>query len=89
MVDLRGEWLYNIGIMTEGQRDYLADLALRKGVVLEDTDNKSVAWASKKIDELKAMDDAEFLEPTPEFSEKVTAAVDNIIKGIQLWTFQK
>ena len=78
-----------MGIMTEGQRDYLADLALRKGVVLEDTDNKSVAWASKKIDELKAMDDAECLEPTPEFSKKVIATVDNIIKGIRAWTFQK
>lgn len=78
-----------MGVMTEGQRDYLADLALRKGVVLEDTDNKSVAWASKKIDELKAMDDAEFSEPTAEFSKKVTTVVDNIIKGIRAWTFQK
>ena len=35
------------------------------------------------------MDDAEFLEPTPEFSKKVIATVDNIIKGIRAWTFQK
>lgn len=75
--------------MTEGQRDYLADLALRKGVVLEDTDNKSVAWASKEIDELKAMDDAEFSEPTSEFSKQLNKAVAEIIKGIQAWTFQK
>lgn len=75
--------------MTEGQRDYLADLALRKGVVLEDTDNKSAAWASKKIDELKAMDDAEFSEPTSEFSKQLNKAVAEIIKGIQAWTFQK
>lgn len=75
--------------MTEGQRDYLADLALRKGVVLEDTDNKSAAWASKKIDELKAMDDAEFSEPTPEFSKRLNKAAAEIIKGIQAWTFQK
>ena len=75
--------------MTEGQRDYLADLALRKGVVLEDTDNKSAAWASKKIDELKAMDDAEFSEPTSEFSKRLDKVVAEIIKGIQAWNFQK
>ena len=75
--------------MTEGQRDYLADLALRKGVVLEDTDNKSAAWASKKIDELKTMDDAEFSEPTSEFSKRLNKVVAEIIKGIQAWTFQK
>lgn len=75
-------------LMTEGQRDYLADLAARKGVQLANTENVSAAWASAKIDELKALPDATF-KPLDDMSQrKVTHLIENIQKELGLWTFQ-
>jgi hypothetical protein len=73
--------------MTENQRDYLADLAGRKGVVLEDTDNVSAAWASAKIEELKALPDAEFDEPPSD--EWLDRQINGIIRELNKWTFQE
>lgn len=73
-------------IMTEGQRDYLADLANRKGVRVEGTDSMSQAAASKKIDELKALPDATFPEVSPEQEIKFANNVVKINKGIGRWT---
>lgn len=71
--------------MTENQRDYLADLAIKKGMRLEDTDDKSPAWASKTIEELKAMPDISFSD----FSETNKKAVSRIVgqakQEIQKW----
>ena len=73
--------------MTETQRDYLADLANRKGVRLENTDEVSVSWASNKIEELKAMPDKVF-EP---MSEKEMAEygrlVTKTLTELKKWTF--
>lgn len=75
-------------LMTEGQRDYLADLAGRKGVQLDNTDNRSVAWASVKIEELKSMPDVDFDEVTPEVQAKLDKTTANIINEVDKWTFQ-
>lgn len=77
-----------IMLMTEGQRDYLADLAGRKGVRLEGTDNVSAAWASAKIEELKAMPDASFDAVGPELAAKLEKKTANIIDEVSKWTFQ-
>lgn len=74
--------------MTEGQRDYLADLAGRKDVRLENTDNVSAAWASKKIEELKAMPDAQFDEMTPDLKSNLDKRIGKIISEVSKWTFQ-
>ena len=75
--------------MTENQRDYLADLAGQKGIVLENTDNVSVAWASAKIEELKALPDAEFDEVTPELNAKLDTRIVKVAKGVRKWTLSK
>lgn len=74
--------------MTEAQRDYLADLANIKGVRLENTDNVSASWASKTIDELKAMPDVVFDEVTPEFTQNIKETIESIRKELAKWTFQ-
>lgn len=71
--------------MTEGQRDYLADLAGKKGVRIEDTDNVSAAWASAKIEELKLMPDAVFDEFD---SKKTDRYIKQIVTEMKKWTFQ-
>lgn len=75
-------------LMTEAQRDYLADLAGKKGVRLEDTDNVSPAWASTKIEELKAMPDVTFDDVTPKLDASVNKRIDNIKRELARWTFQ-
>lgn len=74
--------------MTEGQRDYLADLAGKKGVKLEDTSDKSVAWASMKIEELKALPDKVFSAPSPEIDSSIAKRTTAITREISKWTFQ-
>lgn len=74
--------------MTEGQRDYLADLAGRKGVTLDNTDNVSSAWASKKIEELKSMPDANFATPSAELDTKISKQIKSINTETAKWTFQ-
>lgn len=75
--------------MTEGQRNYLADLAARKGVILENTDNVSASWASNKIEELKAMPDATF-EPISDAEEKkIERLANHTLEELGRWNFQK
>lgn len=75
--------------MTEGQRNYLADLAGRKGVRLFDTDNISVAKASEKIEELKAMPDAEFNGVTDEQENEIDKRINNVLTELHRWNFQR
>ena len=73
--------------MTETQRDYLADLANRKGVRLENTDEVSVSWASNKIEELKAMPDKAFEPMSDKEVEKFRQLVAKTITELHKWTF--
>lgn len=73
--------------MTEPQRDYLADLANKKGIRVENTDEMSVASASAKIDELKAMPDAVFDEVTEKQLAEVERRTGNILANMNLWGF--
>lgn len=73
--------------MTENQRDYLADLALAKGVKLTDTDNKSAAWASAKIEELKTLSDADFDEITDEQVAKINVSTQRAVEELHKWGF--
>lgn len=73
--------------MTENQRDYLADLALAKGVKLTDTDDKSAAWASAKIEELKALPDADFDDITDEQIAKIDELTRNAVEELHKWGF--
>ena len=73
--------------MTEPQRDYLADLANKKGVRIENTDEMSVAAASAKIDELKAMPDAVFDEVTEKQLAEVERRTGSILANMNLWRF--
>ncbi len=73
--------------MTETQRNYLADLAARKGVRLKDTDNLSVGAASAKIEELKALPDAEFREITEDEVAHIQKIVDKTREELKQWTF--
>ncbi len=75
--------------MTEAQRNYLADLAAKKGVRLKDTENVSVAWASEKIEELKALPDVEFSDISDVEKNTVNKYINNILQGLSLWTFQR
>ena len=74
--------------MTEGQRDYLADLAGRKGIRLDNTDNVSAAWASAKIEELKAMPDANFMTNTTVIDSGIERRILAINREVAKWTFQ-
>lgn len=75
--------------MTENQRDYLADLAGQKGIRLSDTDNWSVSKASEEIEQLKAMSDAVFDEPTAEEDQKINEMVDNTLTELNRWGFER
>lgn len=67
----------------------MADLALKKGVRLEDTNNRSAAWASKKIDELKAMPDVKFSKVTDKISKDLKLSINKITEELGQWTFQR
>ena len=73
--------------MTENQRDYLADLAGRKGVRLFDTDNWSVARASEEIERLKAMPDAQFDEITPAQEREIARLIQHVLDEMNKWGF--
>lgn len=73
--------------MTEAQRNYLADLAARKGVRVRNTDNMSVHVASAKIEELESLPDAEFREITEDEVAHIRGVVDKARKELQRWTF--
>lgn len=77
--------LTNGAIMTENQRDYLADLAGQKGVRLHDTDNWSVSKASGEIERLKAMPDAVFDEVTEDEAKKIDNLIGNVAKEVGRW----
>lgn len=75
--------------MTENQRDYIADLAARKGVVLQDTDNMDTSLASVKIDELKALPDSPTHEITTSESEKINKMTERALRELEKWTFRQ
>lgn len=73
--------------MTENQRDYLADLAGRKGVRLFDTDNWSVSKASEEIERLKALPDATFSKITPAQEKEIRRRTQHILDEMNKWGF--
>ena len=75
--------------MTENQRDYLADLAGRKGTRLFNTDDWSVAKASEEIETLKAMPDAQFNKLTLEEVEEIDARTENALAQLRRWGFTR
>lgn len=75
--------------MTEAQRNYLADLAARKSVILENTDEVSASWASAKIEELKAMPDASFEPISDANQKKIERLTNRTLEELGLWTFRK
>lgn len=75
--------------MTEGQRDYLADLAGRKGERLRDTSNVSVAWASAEIERLKSLPDTSFANATPQIEVNIEREITKNITEVSKWTFQE
>lgn len=75
--------------MTEAQRNYLADLAAKKGAILENTDDVSVAWASAKIEELKMLPDAIFDDISEAEVALINKYTDQVLKGLSLWSFQR
>ena len=74
-------------IMTENQRNYLADLAGQKGIRLSDTDNWSVAKASEEIERLKEMPDATFDEITEEEIEQIDKMTARTMSELHKWGF--
>ena len=75
--------------MTENQRNYLADLAGRKGVRLFDTDNWSVSKASEEIEQLKEMPDVTFDEITEKESKKIDDLVNKTLEQLWKWGFTR
>lgn len=72
--------------MTGNTRDYLADLANRKGVKLPGEQDRDQPWASRTIEELKALPDANFEEITPEQIAKIDEGIESVVKEIRRWT---
>lgn len=75
--------------MTENQRNYLADLAGRKGVRLFDTDNWSVSRASEEIENLKQMPDAEFNDLTEDEVDEIDQRTENTLTQLRRWGFAR
>lgn len=75
--------------MTEGQKNYIADLANKKGIILEDTLDKSAAWASAKIEELKLLPDGSWDSIDDSHIELIQSKIDKIIKDMSRWTFRQ
>ena len=75
--------------MTEGQRDYLADLALKKGERVDASIPRSPAWASAEIERLKLLPDAEFSEISDNENKKIANEIIKIEKSIDSWGFAK
>ena len=72
--------------MTGKTRDYLADLALQKGVNLGRVEGYPQGYASNKIDELKRNPDADFQPVTAEDSLRLVERINSINKEIGKWT---
>lgn len=73
--------------MTENQRNYLADLAGRKGVRLFDTDNWSVSKASEEIERLKEIPDANFKEITQAQINSIERLTKQTLNNLHKWGF--
>jgi len=73
--------------MTENQRDYLADLAGRKGIRLSNTDDWSVSKASEEIESLKALQDASFDELQPEQEQEISSLTQGVLDELHRWGF--
>lgn len=73
--------------MTENQRNYLADLAGRKGVRLFDTDNWSVSKASEEIERLKEIPDAKFKEITQAQINSIERLTKQTLNNLHKWGF--
>lgn len=72
--------------MTGKTRDYLADLALQKGVNLGRVEGYDQYYASRKIDELKAMPDRDFTPITADRTVWLLDRINSINKEIGKWT---
>ena len=77
---------YN-GIMTGNTRDYLADLANKKGIKLDNEQERDQAWASAKIDELNQLPDATFSDITEKQEKGIQSRINRVLKGLEQWTF--
>lgn len=79
--------------MTGRTRDYLADLANRKGVLLPNEQERDQAWASRKIDELNALPDATFTvyseEQKQALDKFVQKQVNKVLESMRAWSFQE
>jgi len=73
--------------MTGKTRDYLADLANRKGVKLDGEQERDQAWASRKIDELNQLPDVSFSEITEKQRAGIDKGLAKVLKGMEQWTF--
>lgn len=73
--------------MTENQRDYLADLAGKKGTRLFDTDNWSVAHASEEIERLKELPDATFDDVTEANEIEIDRRINGSLVELSKWGF--
>lgn len=73
--------------MTENQRNYLADLAGRKGVRLFNTDDWSVAKASDEIERLKELPDANFEQITTSQIKRIDSLTKKTLNGLHEWGF--
>lgn len=73
--------------MTGRTRDYLADLANRKGISLPNFQDKNQAAASAKIEELLELPDKTFGELEAKTESAALKKIEKIIEGISQWTF--
>lgn len=72
--------------MTGRTRDYLADLALKKGVELAGWQDVTQSAASKKIDELAKLPDANFSQVGIKDQEAFFKRIDKTITELMKWT---
>ena len=75
--------------MTGKTRDYLADLANRKGIKLDGEQDRDQAWASRKIDELNQLPDATYPEITERQLARIEKSTIKVLEGMDQWTFQE
>ena len=75
--------------MTGNTRDYLADLANKKGVKLPGMQEASQAEASALIDELKTKPDQTFRALDKADLAEVKAMIANVNKELAKWTFER
>ena len=73
-------------MITARTRDYLADLALKKGVALRDPEEVTQTQAGDKIDELKNLPDANFSQVSATEQRRFFKRLDAITKELSRWT---